>query len=237
MAENDFGAEQPSNFERKLPCALVIDTSGSMSGAPIQEASAGLKVFADEVLADATARQRVDLVIVTFDSDVEVARDFGLIGEAAVPTLTAKGTTRLVDGVRQAVELLKGRMDWYFSTGQDCYRPYLLVITDGQPDADQDVQGLQDELRVLVTQGYDSPGKPGHPRKFTVFTFGVDGAQTEQLARFSPTTPLMLKSQNFRDLFKYLGTLTKAVSRSRVDEKMDVSPEAVGAKNPFIVTT
>ncbi len=237
MADNDFGAEQALNYERKVPCALVIDTSGSMSGSPIEQANAGLLLFEKEVLADSVAKQRVDLTIVTFDSSVDVARDFALLGDVVMPTLTTKGTTRLVDGVRQAVELIKGRIDWYFSTGQDCYRPYLLIITDGAPDADQDVGALKKELQELVNTGHESSEKRGHPRKFNVMTFAVDGAPAEKLAQFSPTTPIELKSQNFRDFFKYIATVTRQVSRSKAEEKIDLSPEAVGAKNPFIVTT
>ena len=237
MATNDFGAEQALNYERKVPCALVIDTSGSMSGTPVDQANAGLQIFEKEVLADAVAKQRVDLTIVTFDTTVEVARDFALLGDVVMPTLTTRGSTRLVDGVRQGIELIKGRIDWYFSTGQDCYRPYLLIITDGAPDAGQDVASLKEELRALVTAGYESGEKRGHPRKFNVMTFAVDGAPPEKLAQFSPTEPLSLKSANFKEFFKYIATVTKQVSRSKEGEKIDASPEGLGLKSPFNVTT
>lgn len=236
MAANEFGAEQPDNFERKVPCVVVIDTSGSMSGGPIAEASSGLQVFEREVLADSVAKQRVDLTVVTFDSTVRVVREFGLIAGGDMPALTAQGTTKLVDGVRKGVALLKDRIDWYFQTGQDCYRPYLIVITDGAPDPGQDVQGLKGELQALAGSGYDSPAKKGHPRKFNVFTIGVDGASPASLEAFSPTAPLALKSTNFREFFKYMGTLTKQVTGAKPDAKLDLSPGALGVANPFDVT-
>lgn len=231
-----FKAEQPENYERKVPCAVVIDVSGSMSGDPIDKVNAGLKVFEAEVLADATARARVDLSIVTFASTVQVARPFGPVAEHSMPTLSASGTTKLVDGVREAVSLLKGRMDWYAETGQDAYRPYLLIITDGAPDSGQDVTGLASELATLKGTGHDSPKNPGHPKKFNIFTYGVDGADQAVLTQFSPTPPLILKHEKFQEFFKYLATVTKQVSRSKEGDKLNLSPKNLGTPDPFEVT-
>jgi uncharacterized protein YegL len=231
-----FNAEQPENYERKVPCAVVIDVSGSMAGAPIDEVNAGLKVFEEDVLADATARTRVDLAVVTFASSCQTARDFGPVKQGSMPTLTATGSTRLVDGVRAGVRLLTDRLDWYASTGQDAYRPYLLIITDGAPDADQDVAGLTTELAALKTSGYESPRNPGHPRKFNIFTLGVDGADLSVLTRLSPTTPLRLEHTRFQEFFRYLATVTKSVARSREGDALNLSPQSLGAANPFEAT-
>jgi uncharacterized protein YegL len=98
------------------------------------------------------------------------------------------------------------------------------------------VGALKQELQKLAGEGYESGEKRGHPRKFNVMTFGVDGAPQEALSQFSPTTPIALKSANFKEFFKYIATVTKQVSRSKGDEKLNVAPEALGLKNPFDVT-
>jgi hypothetical protein len=54
----DLGfAENPEN---RCPVVLVLDNSGSMRGAPIQQLNDGLQVFRDELQADSLAAKRVE---------------------------------------------------------------------------------------------------------------------------------------------------------------------------------
>lgn len=47
------GAEFAENPEPRCPCILLLDTSGSMKGEPINQLNDGLVVFKDELAADA----------------------------------------------------------------------------------------------------------------------------------------------------------------------------------------
>jgi uncharacterized protein YegL len=237
MGINRYDAETPLNAEMKLPVVLLLDVSGSMSGR-IDAVNQGLGVFESVVMGDATSRARADLAVVTFGGSVGVLRDFGLLIQGALPTnLVATGGTPLVDAARTAIKMLKDRIDWYAKAGTTCYRPFLIIISDGEPDPGQDVAGLEAELQQLVTQGYDTPLNPGHPRKFNCMTFGVGGAVAlDKLAAFSPTAPQAFEVQDFKELFKYLGTLTKALSTSRPSEKLGVKPADLGCK-PNLLST
>lgn len=234
---SEFSAEQPRNYERKLPVVLVIDSSGSMSGARIEEVNKGLRLLEQEILADATARQRVDLCIVTFNHEVKVVREFDLVTENSMTTLHAEGNTRLVDGVREGIQRAKERIDWIFETAQDCYRPYLILLTDGEPDPGQDVEGLAKELSELTNAGYESPKSPGHPRKFNIMTVGVEGADFKSLQKISPKTPLRLNETRFQDFWLYIRTLTKSLSRAKPDQPLNISPGALGVADPFEVVS
>lgn len=231
-----FHAEQPENFERKLPCIVAIDVSGSMGGT-ISMVNQGLKILETEILGDSVSSKRVDLCLVTFCHEIRVARDFDLVSENSMPSLDANGTTRLVDGVREAVKKVKERIDWYWETGQDCYRPYLLILTDGEPDPGQDVEGLAKELADLHAIGYDSQKRPGHPRKFHVLAFGVDGADMDKLRQISPTEPKHLQGEKFKEFFAYIATVTKVVSKSQSGQKVDISPAGLKKPDPFSSTT
>ena len=55
-----------ANPEPRCPCLLLLDTSGSMHGRPIEELNAGLRVFKEELASDAMAMQRVEVALITF---------------------------------------------------------------------------------------------------------------------------------------------------------------------------
>ena len=52
------------NSEQRTPLVLVLDCSGSMDGAPIQQLNQGLKLLEQELKGDAIAAKRVRLLVV-----------------------------------------------------------------------------------------------------------------------------------------------------------------------------
>jgi hypothetical protein len=58
------GVEFAENTEPRCPCLLLLDTSGSMRGKPIDELNTGVRQFRDELFADEMAPKRVEVAIV-----------------------------------------------------------------------------------------------------------------------------------------------------------------------------
>src|SRR5687768_6330927 len=80
------------NPENRCPCLLLLDTSGSMAGRPIDELNAGLVQFKDELAADAMAAKRVEVAIVTF-GPVQTVTEFVGANDFYPPTLSTTGDT------------------------------------------------------------------------------------------------------------------------------------------------
>lgn len=200
-----FGGESPENYEQKCLCVLVLDVSTSMNGKPIDELNEGLKTFKQQVLDDFVAAQRIELAVVTFGSMVHVAQEPALVSQIELPMLRARGTTRLVDGVKTAIDVVEERKRWYKSTGQTYYRPWIFLISDGEPDKEQDIEGLSEEIKRKV----DDKG-------FLFYAVGVEGYNHEKLAQLSHpnTPPLPLKGLAFNELFKWLSASIAMVSKS-----------------------
>ena len=53
-------AEFAENPEQRCPCVLLLDTSGSMQGAPIEQLNDALQFFKEDLYADALAAKRVE---------------------------------------------------------------------------------------------------------------------------------------------------------------------------------
>src|SRR5262245_26570077 len=89
-----FGASADfaDNPEPRCPCLLLLDTSGSMRGQPIDELNAGIRVFKDELSADPMAAKRVEVAIVGF-GPVQILTDFQTADAFSPPTLAPTGDT------------------------------------------------------------------------------------------------------------------------------------------------
>ncbi len=187
--------ESPINYEQKCCVSFVLDVSGSMSGTPIDELNKGIQLFHEQILNDSTAANRLEVSIVTFGSTVDTIVQPSLVTNFSMPTLSTNGTTKLVDGVREGIRVVKERKKWYKDTGQPYYRSWVILITDGDPDAGQDVDGL----RADINQGIKS-------KDFHFFAIGVQGANMKTLAHISSPDwpPASLKGLDFSSFFKWL---------------------------------
>ena len=122
---------------------------------------------------------RLELGIVAFDDDARVERPIDLISlDTDLPILNIGGVTNLVAGMNKAIELVTDRKNFYKSNGEQYYRPFIVLFTDGAPtntpeeieELDQNIQKLSDEKR------------------FIFLPFGVDGADMQLLAKLAAQT-------------------------------------------------
>lgn len=199
-------AELAENPEPRCPCLLLLDTSGSMSGEPIRELNQALQLFKRELMADSMTAKRVEVALLTF-GPVELVTDFVSAGNFFPPTLEAKGDTPLGKALEVGLELLKGRKQRLRENGVDLYRPWIFLITDGDPT---------DEWRPMIEHV-----KTGEEHKsFLFFALAVNNAKLDVLRQISVREPMKLSGVQFRPLFRWLSDSLKAVSYSNPGERV-----------------
>lgn len=211
--------EFAENPEPRCPCILLLDTSGSMGGAPIEALNAGLQTFCEELNKDDLARKRVEVAIVSFDSQVKVIQDFVTADRFEAPILRAQGMTSMGTGIEQALDLIADRKFQYRNNGVTYYRPWVFLITDGEPQGESDdaVRRAVDRLRD------DEMGK-----RVAFFAVGVENANMKRLSEISVRAPLKLHGLNFREMFVWLSASMQRVSNSKPDEQVPLPPPGWG---------
>lgn len=217
MGQDDFSAESPQNYEQKSICCFVVDVSYSMENDPIGQLNRGLQEFHEEILNNPTTANRLEVAVVEFSDRVETIVQPALVDSFTMPTLLTKGSTKLVDGVREGIRVVEERKSWYKQTGQPYLRPWIVLITDGAPDPGQDINGLANEIKSGVS------GK-----KFVFLSVGVLGANMSVLTKISSSEypPMALQGLKFSEFFKWVSASMSVVASSKDGDKVNLPSPA-----------
>jgi len=203
--------EFAENPEPRCACALLLDTSGSMSGAPIDALNQGLIVFKQQLAKDPQASKRVEIAVISFADDVTDIQDFVTVDAFDPPTLSAGGGTSMGAGIIRALDMIEARKQLYKKNGVTYYRPWVFMITDGEPT---------DSIETASQRIGDAETK----KKVAFFPVGVEGANMGVLKQVSVRSPVKLKGLDFSAMFVWLSQSMGGVSRSRTDEMVALPP-------------
>jgi uncharacterized protein YegL len=220
-------AEFAENPEPRCPVVLLLDTSGSMDGAPIDELNQGLATFAKHIQADVLASLRVEVALITFGGGVQAIdvrhghaspipfdanQAFTTVDAFQPPTLKPNGDTPMGAAVEHGLELLRQRKEIYKQNGLDYFRPWLFLITDGQPTDDWEPAAE----RVKAEEA----------RKGVLFfAVGVEGANMKTLFQFSAQQEaLKLKGLAFAELFQWLSASLSTIAHSKPGQHAALPP-------------
>jgi uncharacterized protein YegL len=220
MPSLDEAVEFAENPEPRCPCVLLLDTSSSMQGLPIDALNQGLRTFKDELMKDPLASRRVEVAVVTFDSEVRVIQDFMTADQFQPPTLTAQGLTYMGHGVHKALDMIQARKARYRANGITYYRPWIFLLTDGAP------QGEPEDVVARAAQRLKDD--EAHKR-VAFFAVGVEGADMIRLSQIAVRTPVKLLGLNFVEMFAWLSRSTQAVAHAAVDGEVALPPPGWGA--------
>lgn len=211
-----------NNPTARVPVCLCLDVSGSMDGAPISELNQGVQLFYDAIKEDEVAMYSAEICIVTFGGDdAECIEDFASLEiQPNPPRLTADGLTPMGEAVNMALDLLEQRKNEYKDKGVDYYQPWLVLMTDGEPN------GNSEELDRSIQRTVELVNS----KKLTVFPIGIGArADMRTLARYSPTrAPLKLQGLKFKEFFSWLSKSVSKTSQSTPGECVKLDIKGIG---------
>ena len=191
-----------NNPSTRCACMLVLDTSGSMEGAPIAQLNAGLRQFMQDVQEDDLAAYSVELGIVTAGGSVQEVLPFTTAESIGIlAPLKASGATPLGEAVSFALQRMEERKSQYKRNGVAYYQPWLVIMSDGSPT---------DAWQYAAAQAQALAAN----KKLVCLALGVEGANMTVLGAFSNRPALQLNGLKFREFFKWLSASMSRVSAS-----------------------
>ena len=115
------------------PTIFALDASSSMSGSKINELNQGIREYAEDINADSALRASVDVAVVTFDGKgAHCLNPFTLAPNFIPKKVETYGGTPLGAGVNMALDMLEKRKETYRVSQGNYYRPWLIVMSDGE---------------------------------------------------------------------------------------------------------
>lgn len=211
------------NRDPRVACALVVDVSSSMSGAPITALAEGYKAFIEAVQNDPLARKRAEISVITFGSSARVLVPFQEAQNLTPSEFVASGSTDMAGGINLALDELEARKAQFKAEHLEYFRPWLFLLTDGGPNP----TGFDEAVRRL--------NQAESEKRVTVFAVGVgEGVNWDTLNKVGKERPpLKLNGLAFAEMFQWLSASLSSVSGSGNFGSDDASHQGQGEQIPL----
>ena len=212
---------------QRLPVCLCLDISGSMgNNGKIDQLNRGVALFYKSIQDDEITTNSAEISVVTFGEYPPVAkcvRDFARVDiQQTPPVLTASGYTPLGEGVNLALDLLEKRKESYRKAGISYFRPWLIIMSDGNPEGHSPAELVRAQQRVAkMTAGKGVLSLP----------ISIGSYDNPELAKFGDGALLHLKEDSFSNFFKWLHKSVSESSSSTPGEEPDFKKLLADAKS------
>lgn len=216
------------NTEDRMALLILIDTSRSMfKNGAIYEVIAGLNILKDSLKRDVVASRRVEILLMTYGSQIQHKPSYVLVHDLEIPLNTKKasdldeffkpgGKTPMGEAICKAIEQVNLRKEQYKKQGISYYKPWIVNLTDGGP-TDRQTEFWKKAKAYLRQQA----SKNG----LVFFNLGTEQAQSSALLELHEAgarRPGMIKNQQFTRFFQWLSGSMQQVSRSQIGVQVEL---------------
>ena len=190
-----------SSQGRRLPVYLVLDTSGSMSGEPIEAVRQGIKALLADLRGDPQALETAFLSVITFSSGAQQVCPLTELMAFQEPALDANGSTALGAGLDLLEQCISREVRKGSTTQKGDWKPLVFLMTDGQP-----------------TDSWEGPATRIKQARIGNIIACAAGAQADEapLKRLSETVVKLstLQPEALKQFFKWVSSPIKMTSQS-----------------------
>lgn len=172
---------------RRLPVYLLIDTSGSMSGEPIEAVKVGLQTMVSALRADPYALETAFLSVITFSDTATQTVPLTELVQFQVPNISAGGTTALGGALSLLADCVERDVKKTTAEAKGDWKPVCFLLTDGQAtdDLNRGVEALKRvKMGTLVACAAGPGANTNELRKITDAVVTLDTADSNTLKAF-----------------------------------------------------
>lgn len=172
---------------RRLPVYLLLDTSGSMTGEPIEAVKNGVQMMMRSLRQNPQAIETAFVSIITFDSDARQIVPLTDLASFQMVDIKASGVTSLGAALALLADKLETEVTTTTLEQKGDWKPLIFVMTDGIPTDNwqQGYSKLKAVNKGLIVgcaagQGADD----AILRQITNSVVRLDSADSESISKF-----------------------------------------------------
>jgi uncharacterized protein YegL len=202
---------------KPLPVILLLDVSGSMHGAKIQNLNEAVKDMLQTFRDTENGETEIHVAIITFGAEVKLHQALASASDIAWHDLSASGGTPLGTALKMAKAMIEDKN----VVPSRAYRPTVVLVSDGRP-GDSWSQPLADFIKDGRSSKCDR----------MAMAIGAD-ADEEVLGKFIEGTknPLFYaeNAKQLREFFKFV-TMSVTIRTQSKDRNVVPEPSAIEVK-------
>lgn len=172
---------------RRLPVYLLLDTSGSMAGEPIEAVKNGVQMMMHSLRQNPQALETAYVSIITFDTTAQQIIPLTDLASFQMTNINAAGMTALGDALGLLADRMSSEITKTTLEQKGDWKPITFIMTDGEPTDDWQVgfEKLKKVNKGLIVgcaagQGADDTIL----RQITESVVRLDNADSESIGKF-----------------------------------------------------
>lgn len=155
------------NSAKRLPILFCLDVSPSMgyhegnNSSSMELLNVAVASFMQQLREHPKIKMAAEIAYVTFSTGVVSVSDFQPVVTMKTPVFqpVARGGTHMAEAVIRSIEIIESRLHQLENSSIGCYAPFLVLITDGNPDG-SDSKVRQEQAINLIRQHCDFNADP-----------------------------------------------------------------------------
>lgn len=137
---------------RRLPVYLLLDTSGSMTGDPIEAVKSGLQMLIASLRQDPYALETAYISVITFSSEAKQIVPLTELSQFQTPHIEASGTTAMGESLALLADCVQREVQKGTAEQKGDWKPVVFMLSDGSPTDDLE-KGIA-ALRTIKTGAF-----------------------------------------------------------------------------------